>query len=122
MISNLDKIGNIDKIKGINQEIKVLKRRIKELENQKKQLELVSKSSRRNCINCNKCGSNNLCIKFKGNGTTVKLIGLYCIDCMNKSSSEKKKTGYIKFLSKEEYLKIKMMQPDIKEFHEESKN
>ena len=117
MISNLDKIGN-----------KSLKKKNKRIRKSKKQLELVSKSSRRNCINCNKCGSNNLCIKFKENGTTVKLIVLYCIDCMNKSSSEKKRTGYIKFLSKEEYLNVKMIQPDItdikdiKEFHEESKN
>ena len=35
-------------------------------------------------------------------------------------NSKKKKTGYIKFLTKKEYLSIKNIRPDLKEFHEES--
>lgn len=110
-------MSNIDKIKGIDQEIKVLKTRIKLLEKQRKELMLVSESERKNSVVCNKCGSSNLCIKFKGN-RGVKLIGLYCMSCIE--NSKKKKTGYIKFLTKKEYLSIKNIRPDLKEFHEES--
>lgn len=110
-------MSNLDKLKGIDQEIKLLKTRIKLLEKQRKQLELVTESERRNSVICSKCGSSNVCIKFKGNETN-KLIGLYKI--YNINQSKKKKTGYIKFLSKKEYLSIKSIRPDIEEFHEES--
>ena len=106
----------IDKIKGIDQEIKLLESRIKLLKKQRKELELVSVSERKKFVTCNNCGSNEVFIKFKGNEKS-KLIGLYCMSCIEQSKN--KKTGYIKFLSKKEYLIIKSIRPDISEVHEE---
>ena len=103
-------MSNIDKIKGIDQEIKVLKTRIKLLEKQRKELMLVSESERKNSVVCNKCGSSNLCIKFKGN-RGVKLIGLYCMSCIE--NSKKKKFILIKKIM--EWFKVQqlVLQVDI---------
>lgn len=108
-------MNNIDKILNIDQEIKSLKTKIKNLERQRNELMFVTESERKNSVTCNKCGSNELCIKFKGK-QGVKLIGLYCLNCIK--CSKGKKTGYIKFLSKKEYFSIKNILPEIKEFKE----
>lgn len=94
-------------INTITKDINSLNTYIKLLENQRKQLIMREKINNNLKINCPKCGSKNLYLQRKANGN---LIGLYCKDCKEKN---KKRTGYIKFLSSKEYENIKYFIKEI---------
>lgn len=91
----------MNNIEEINKQINELKKEYttkKELLIQEK-IKIMFKDK---LVKCPRCNGTNLFIEDKSkNG--IRLIGLYCKDC----KKNKKKTGYIKFLSKEEHEYLK---------------